>query len=291
MRFGVVLPNVDDLAAPAALVAVAQTAESLGYDSVWTSDHLLLPGDGWADRGCLEALALLGFLAGCTQRVRLGTSVLIAPLREPVLLAKQAATIHALSGGRLVLGLGVGWLESEFDLMEVNYHARASATDTVVECLTVLLTGDEPPRTPRLDAVRAAFSPAVTGDVPLVIGGNSAAALRRAARHGHGWQGVWLEPEEVSVAAAVLRGHGTRPNFEVSLRIDLSLDDAVSDAAVGLNGGAGAVADKVLAYQGCGVDHLIIDFMNRYDHRTPPLQDVLQQLRSFAGLAHLIIPE
>ncbi len=151
MLTGVALPNVGDLAERDALLAVARSAEALGYDSIWTSDHLLLSAtDGDPGLDCLEALTLLRFLAAHTDRVLLGTSVMIAALREPVLLAKQAATIQQLSGGRLVLGLGVGWLETEFDLMAVDFATRGQQTDAIIEAMTALLSVSPPAALGRL---------------------------------------------------------------------------------------------------------------------------------------------
>ncbi len=300
MRFGVALPNVAELAERSALIQVAEVAEDLGYHSLWTSDHLLIPPEevnlpaGLDRLDCCEALTTLAFLAPLTQRILLGTSVVVAPLREPILLAKQAATVHELSGGRLLLGLGVGWLEAEYRMIGVDFSARGARADQMLATLGDLLVVYEAPTNEAADlssvpaaSPARAFSPRVTSDVPVLIGGNSDPALRRAVRYGAGWHGVWLEPEEVAAAIATIRSQSPRPGFEISLRIDLDLDADAASESVGLRGSPTAVAAKTAAYERAGVQHLIIDLMNRDDHRVPALQVILDQIEQFARLAGL----
>ena len=125
MDVGLALPNHGQHQSAAAMVTLARAAEVLGLASVWTSEHILVPAEMFDPFGnTLDSLTTLGYVAAATERVRLGTSVLILPLHEPVLLAKQAATLHALSGGRLRLGVGVGWIAEEFGLMGVDFGAH-----------------------------------------------------------------------------------------------------------------------------------------------------------------------
>ena len=157
--FGTSVPTRGPLASPENLRSLAQRAEDLGFDHIWVSDHVILPrevdsfypyaSDGVAtflpDEPYYEPLAALNFLAGCTQRVRLGTHVLILPYRNPVLTAKMIATLDVLSGGRVILGAGVGWMEEEFQALGLDtYKQRGAVTDEFIELYKELWTKDEP---------------------------------------------------------------------------------------------------------------------------------------------------
>src|SRR5512133_204168 len=151
MRIGVTVPNVHEtLAERSTIEAVGRMADELGFDSVWCNDHLALPGasgDGAAEpdfaavygeqRGqqIYEPLIVLAYLAGVTRRILLGTSVYLLPLRNPVLAAKQAVSLDRLAEGRLVLGVGVGWLEHEFAAVGVPYRQRGRRTDEAIALL------------------------------------------------------------------------------------------------------------------------------------------------------------
>ena len=159
VTFGCSIPSSGALASPENLRALAQRAEDLGFDSVWVSDHVVVPRqiesfypyapDGVPtfrpDLPYFEPLAALNFLAGCTQRVRLGTHVLIIPYRNPVVTAKMLATLDVLSGGRVILGAGVGWMEEEFLALGLDtYHQRGAVTDEYIRLFKELWTKDEP---------------------------------------------------------------------------------------------------------------------------------------------------
>jgi len=125
MQFGVSLPNFSRLGTRDVVVDLAQQAEALGYDSIWTTDHVMMAkGQDQPYGHVLEALTTLTYLAPLAQRVRLGISVLVLPQRSPVVVAKEIATLDVLSGGRLILGLGAGWNEREFQLLGTTFHDR-----------------------------------------------------------------------------------------------------------------------------------------------------------------------
>ena len=157
--FGTSMPSRGDMASPENLRTLAQRAESLGFDSVWVSDHIILPrkvdsfypyaADGVAtfrpDEDYYDPLATLNFLAGCTQKIRLGTHVLILPYRNPVVTAKMLSTLDVLSGGRVILGAGVGWMEEEFQALGLDTYAqRGAVTDEYIQLFKELWTKDEP---------------------------------------------------------------------------------------------------------------------------------------------------
>ena len=229
----------------------------------------------------LDALATLTYVAAVTERVRLGTSVLILPLHEPALLAKQAATLQVLSGGRFRLGIGVGWLEEEFEVLGADFGARAAVMEHRLAVLRYLLAGgamsdDEPPA----GFPPVPFAPVPETPVPLVLGGHAPPALRRAARWGDGWHGVWLEPDEVPRHVAATRGVADRPGFGVSLRVELLMDDdsSAEHAGRGLIGSESFVHAQLRRYAEVGVDELVVDFMDQDHGGVPDLPVMLEQL-------------
>ena len=199
MRIGVSLPKARPLTEPAAVAALAKAAEEMGFSTVWVSDHVLVPsGVAFPPRHQLDALALLGWLAARTERVAIGVSVLILPYRDPISTAKALSTIDWLSGGRLVAGVGVGWLEAEFDALGIPFAERGARTDEAMRVLRNLWETEESSfagrwtryshmaSVPKASPNRPAGSSG-QGTIPLLVGGNSAAAIRRAARLGDGW--------------------------------------------------------------------------------------------------------
>jgi len=180
------------------LAAIAQGAEELGFRSVWATDHLLVPTENYRPYGrLLEALTLLSFLATKTKEVRLGTSVLIVPMRNPVEVAKQVATIDVLSGGRALLAVGAGWLEKEFRFLNANFAQRGAFLDESIRLVRALWSQE------RINFQGKFFNiadgvfepkPVQGGGPPIWVGGNSRSAMRRAARLGDGWHPVGPDP-------------------------------------------------------------------------------------------------
>ncbi|HXG52773.1 MAG TPA: LLM class F420-dependent oxidoreductase [candidate division Zixibacteria bacterium] len=203
MQFGIALPHFGSEASREAIVEAAQAAELLGFDSVWVLDRLLWPLEPISrypgnPRGALpvpmqntyDPMSVLAFVASCTRRVRLGTSVLVTAYRSPVLLAKMAATVDQLSGGRLILGLGAGWSADEFNAVGEPLAERRRRADEYIRVLDTLWTQDEPSFEGEFYRVPKSIflpKPAQKPRPPIWIGGNSAGALRRAARFGDGW--------------------------------------------------------------------------------------------------------
>jgi alkanesulfonate monooxygenase SsuD/methylene tetrahydromethanopterin reductase-like flavin-dependent oxidoreductase (luciferase family) len=174
MHIGVNVPNFGPGADPDTLRRWAQTVEGLGYDLLMLSDHVVVTPDVAEQYPApfYEPFTTLAWLAGITRRVRLGTTVLIVPYRHPLLVARMAANLHQLSGGRLVLGVGVGWARQEFEALDVPFQQRGKLTDD------------------HLRAMRAAWDDERdygSGRIPIWVGGNSDAGLRRAVRLGDAW--------------------------------------------------------------------------------------------------------
>lgn len=181
MLIGVNVPNFGPGTRPAVLRDWARTVEGLGFDLLMMSDHVAVTPDVAEQYPApfYEPFTTLSWLAGVTERISLGTTVLIAPYRHPLLVARMAANLNDLSGGRLVLGVGVGWARQEFEALGVSFHRRGKLTD---ELITVLREAW------RDDGYRA-------GDIPVWVGGHSDGALRRAVRLGDAWHPLRLTPD------------------------------------------------------------------------------------------------
>ncbi len=203
MKWGLVGANVGVFAEPEAAVALAVAAENTGFDSLWTFDHVVVPleyqsrypyaasgtAPGVATTAMPDSLVWLGYVAAHTSVIALGTGVLILPQRNPLVLAKQAATLDVMSGGRLRLGVGVGWLEEEFDAVGVPFAQRGARADAYIESMRELWSSDAASHDSEFvsfSRVRSLPHPP-RGDVHVVIGGHSEAAAMRAGRLGDGW--------------------------------------------------------------------------------------------------------
>lgn len=203
MKFGVSFANILTFSRPDAAIAIAQAAEAAGFDSVWTVEHVLVPADYEStypydasgrmpapnDMDLPDPLIWLTWVAAHTTTLKLATGVLVLPQRNPAILAKELASLDLLSGGRLLLGIGTGWLEEEFDALGVPWERRGARTDSYVHAMRALWEGEE--TTYQDDFVtyqRAVSRPRpASGTIPIHIGGHSDVAARRAGRLGDGF--------------------------------------------------------------------------------------------------------
>jgi alkanesulfonate monooxygenase SsuD/methylene tetrahydromethanopterin reductase-like flavin-dependent oxidoreductase (luciferase family) len=199
----VVLPDESATMPPERLTELAVAAEELGYGTAWLPDHLLPPGEfGPTYGGVYEPLVTIGYLAARTTRIRFGTSVLVLPMRSPYVVAKQAATLHRLSGERVVLGIGAGWSAPEFEAVGASFADRGRLTDAGLEIVRSLFAGEDH---------GGVFEPKPRAPLPIMVGGTTGPALRRAARFGDEWQGLNLDGPGFSAAVARLRAQTDRP--------------------------------------------------------------------------------
>jgi len=206
-----VLPDESPDVAPHTVVELAQEAERLGYRTAYLPDHLLPPapyGDTYG--GVYEPLVTLAHVAARTSTIRLGTSVLVLPMRNPFVVAKQVATLERLSGGRAVLGVGVGWDRAEFAAVGAEFATRGARTDEDIALLRHLFRGGGPFHGRFHHVERGVFAPVPTRPVPIMVGGTSEAVLRRAAALADEWQGVGLDAAGFARCAARLRAESQR---------------------------------------------------------------------------------
>jgi probable F420-dependent oxidoreductase len=213
VQIGLSLPFIGAGATPDAISALAVAAEELAYDSVWVGDHVVFPSGyessypysaEWSgppsDTPVLDPIAVLSFVAGLTDRVRLGTSVILLPARNPVLQAKALASLDVLSSGRTIFGVGIGWLQEEYEALGVPFERRGARADEYLDLITLLWRGEEVSFRGEfycLPPCIVAPTPVQRPRPPIWIGGNSVAALRRVARSGDGWIAAFADVAQV----------------------------------------------------------------------------------------------
>jgi probable F420-dependent oxidoreductase len=272
MRIGAKVPNSGPLPERLGIGSMAAELERAGFESLWVSDHIVLPSeigsrypfadDGratWAtDTPYFDALIALALIAQATERAAIGTAVLVLPLRQPVVFAKQAASIDVASGGRLNLGVGAGWLEEEFDALNVPYAGRGRRLDEWIALVRACWTGSPPPsRSDLYDLPEGVLClPRPAHPVPLLIGGHSDVALRRAGTAGDGWLAQQalpeLDPGELEERIRLMRAAATDAGRDsASLRVVLRIVEAA--------GRSEELARRLGELEAVGVAEIIVD--------------------------------
>lgn len=301
MKFGVFLPVSGRAATRTTLMQAAQQAEALGYDSVWAADRIVIP---WQintpypysreatfivppDRPFFEPLTCLAFLAGCTERIRLGMSVMVLPYRHPLYWAKIATTIDQLSTGRLIMGVGVGWMEEEFAAMGAAFKERGKVSDEQLRLLTEIWQHDHisfQGEHYSFDNIAFSPKPYQKPRIPIWIGGEGQAAQRRAGKFGDAWfpYFVRITPRELSgrfqnVQAQALKA-GRDPK-EIALACCLPIELLSRECHQEedyLRGSIDQVTEAVKKFKDIGVAHLGLQFM------VPHYPERQEQIERFA---------
>jgi len=293
VEFGFSLPGRGPLATPEQVLRLATRADELRYDSIFVTDHVVLPVSaarsvypyassgqlpGGANQDYLDPLALLGWLAHATRRIRLGTSVLVLPYRNPLVTAKVLATIDRLSGGRLILGAGVGWLREEFEAVGAPpFDERGRVTDEYIDLMRTTWVTDPVTfegRYYKVKDVHALPKPAQRGGIPVWIGGHTDSAVRRAATLGDGWHPIALRPpgllfpeeygKRVAQIAQWAKDAGRNPReITLSVRVPMEVRSSRAKAPGGdrqlFQGTADEVLADIQAYARLGVTHFVFD--------------------------------
>jgi len=249
MRLGIHLPQYGRAAGPEAITQVAQRAEALGFADVWVSDHVVQPAaQGYPSPYLFEPLLTLAWAAAATQRVRLGTSVLVVPQYHPLTLANSLASLDRLAEGRLTVAAGVGWSAAEYAALGQDFSTRGARLDEALEIFRTVWTEDPVTHLGRhYQFSDLKIQPKPVGSIPIWIGGTSRQALARAVRSGNGYQGISTPPEELATVVRQLRSERPEPEFVVSYRT--GWDPNGMDPA--------EIADEVAAYREAGVDHVV----------------------------------
>lgn len=218
MKLGLVHVSMGSMSQPDALVRAAQAAEAAGFDSVWAGEHVVLPDPQVPPSPmrpqdpALDPLLALAWAAAHTTAVRLATGIVILPQRNPLVLAKQVASLDVLSGGRFMLGIGAGYLEPEFRAVGANFAERGAVTDEYIDAMRALWYDEHPAYHGRFVDFEGidAYPRPVQRPLPLIIGGHTPPAYRRAVARGHGWHGWGLSPEQAGVCVAGLAAAAAR---------------------------------------------------------------------------------
>jgi probable F420-dependent oxidoreductase len=230
MKFGLFAVNMYACSYPETAIQVAQLAEEAGFESLWAGEHVVLPdprvpGSPMAphDR-ILDPVIALTYLAAHTSRVRLGTGIIILPQRNPLVLAKELASLDELSGGRLICGIGVGYLEPEFRALGIPFTDRGARTDDYLAAMRAIWTQPKPAYHGRFVSFEGVQAHPQR-NIPVVVGGESPPAYRRAIQSAHGWYGFNLDSNETAHALAALRQaqeHYARPQELGDLEISVT---------------------------------------------------------------------
>jgi probable F420-dependent oxidoreductase len=226
VHLGVILPNFGKGSSPERIRSVAEAAEELDFDSVWTTEHIIVGPDAVNPYGrVLDSLVTLGWIAGWTERIRLGTSIILAPLHHPIRLAKEVATLQELSRGRFTLGLGVGWHKDEFDFMGVDFAGRGRRADEAIRLMRTLWSGERDFEGRYWTFRNATFEPRPAQPPEIWIGGSSDRAIRRARELGDVWH-----PSRGSDPAHVRRVKERHPELRVIPRTSPKRVEAMVEA-------------------------------------------------------------
>jgi probable F420-dependent oxidoreductase len=258
MKFGLHSVNLHTCGYPETATRLARAAEAAGFESLWVADHVVLPDPPMPQRPMapdmrlLDPVVMLTFYAAHTTRIRLATGVIVLPQRQPLVLAKQLASLDVLSNGRLIFGLGVGWCEPEFQALGVPFEHRGSRGDDYLAAIRAIWAQEKPSYQGRyvtFTGVQAQPQPVQRPTPPIIIGGRAPEAFRRAVEHGHGWYGFGMDVEQTAREVEMLRQSEHRYHRPAELgKLEISITPPGYDMD----------ATTVKRYAAAGVDRLVL---------------------------------
>jgi probable F420-dependent oxidoreductase len=298
MQYGMSIIVRGDDAGPETFDQMAEKAEATGLDVLWASDHLIMPAmrvsrypgrpdgqlpDDWK-RTYYQPFSVLNYLAGRTRSVRLGTSVLILPNRNPIEVAAQVAELDRVSRGRAIFGVGVGWFQEETEALGHSFHDRGARTDEGLSLIKSLWTQETTTvngPTYRFDAARMGPKPVQSPHVPVYIGGNSPAAIRRAARFGDAWHPFKVTPEALGelrpqLASALAEAGRRADGFAIVPKVALTFQDSPArPGQAPTEGRAQDIIDALRRYRDAGATGMCFDIMTE---TLPVALDTMERL-------------
>jgi probable F420-dependent oxidoreductase len=280
-----VLPNYGDRISAPQLVELSKTCEEVGFDSVWATDHIIMPTGLREPYGqLLEPLITLASIASATERLRVGTSCIVLPQRNPILLAKQAATLDVFSKGRVILGFGAGWAEPEFRFLNADFARRGKVMDESIRLIKSLwrdevvnFDGDF------FHVAEAVFFPKpVDRDIPVWIGGNFQPAIRRVIRLGDGWHPVGPDVEVFRRGAEEIRRSKKGATLSMRMTTDVRKRRAPyagpnNEKRIAVSGSPAEIRKQIDAYADAGLEY----YCASINH--PSAGDIVADLKMFSA--------
>ncbi len=287
MQFSMAVPNFRQWASPSVMATLAQKAEECGFTSVWLADHVLVPNHEVERLGVewCEAFTTAGYLAAVTKRIRIAFGVVVLPYRPPLAVAKMASTIDVLSGGRLLLGVAAGYVEKEFEALGVPFNERGPRTDEAIHVIKEAWTSPAPTfngRFFRMSNVVFEPKPLQKPHPPIWVGGNSPAAIRRAAHLGDGWTPWLLLANELAPLARLLRSETQAAGRSLALPVCAGvasvrvLDASPGQARPPMTGTPDEIIADIRAYEKAGATELRLRFT-----AYPSLEESLRAIDRF----------
>ena len=287
MKIGYSLSNNQGMEDIQGVIDLAARCEDLGFDSVWASEHVFNVSyvyDRIGDKPYYEPLTVLTYVAAKTSTIGLGTSVLVLPYHNPIRLAKVAATLDVLSGGRVILGVGVGVIEEELEAMGSPFAERGAITDETIAIMKELWTKEDPSYQGKyhsFSGMKFTPKPVQKPHIPIIIGGTSKAAIRRAARSGAAWHPTALSPEVLAQGMEYLKEQvvtAGRDPSEVEVSVSAAIGSTHNHNRYSLGEDPEEVLERAQKYQEMGVGRLVVSPNTRDQSQLRPIMEMIAEV-------------
>ena len=287
MKIGYSLSNNQGMEDIQGVIDLATRCEDLGFDSVWASEHVFNVSyvyDRIGDKPYYEPLTVLTYVAAKTSTIGLGTSVLVLPYHNPIRLAKVAATLDVLSGGRMMLGVGVGVIEEELEAMGSPFAERGAITDETIAIMKELWTKEDPSYQGKYHSfsdMKFTPKPVQKPHIPIIIGGTSKAAIRRAARSGAAWHPTALSPEVLAQGMEYLKEQvvtAGRDPSEVEVSVSAAIGSTHNHNRYSLGEDPEEVLERAQKYQEMGVGRLVVSPNTRDQSQLRPIMEMIAEV-------------
>ncbi|MBC51021.1 MAG: LLM class F420-dependent oxidoreductase [Chloroflexi bacterium] len=287
MKIGYSLSNNQGMEDIQGVIDLAARCEDLGFDSVWASEHVFNVSyvyDRIGDKPYYEPLTVLTYVAAKTSTIGLGTSVLVLPYHNPIRLAKVAATLDVLSGGRVMLGVGVGVIEEELEAMGSPFAERGAITDETIAIMKELWTNEDPSYQGKyhsFSGMKFTPKPVQKPHIPIIIGGTSKAAIRRAARSGAAWHPTALSPEVLAQGMEYLKEQvvtAGRDPSEVEVSVSAAIGSTHNHNRYSLGEDPEEVLERAQKYQEMGVGRLVVSPNTRDQSQLRPIMEMIAEV-------------
>jgi probable F420-dependent oxidoreductase len=285
MKFGYILPNYGDKISARELAEISQVCEEEGFDSVWATDHVVMPTELREPYGqVLEPLTTLTYIAARTERLMVGTSCIVLPQRNPVLVAKQAATLDVFSKGRVILGFGAGWAEKEFGFLNADFERRGRVMDESIRLMKKLWKDEVVNFDGEFFHIKdALFLPKPPrGDIPVWIGGNGPTSIKRVIRLGDGWHPVGLDLEAFRKGVQRVKESGKGPTISMRMTTDVrkkreQYTTPNQERRVAVSGSSAEIRKEIDRYGEAGLEY----YCASINH--PAAREIIADLKKFSG--------